>query len=176
MHSTIGHIFKGWDGKVYKVTAHDRSGYIVAEVGNPNNNRSISERAIGRTFHHQNYCSCIIGVEDVDGLNQEELDLLGVYDFFAYMAHIETSTKQEKVPPMWLCMNETARDQIRKDFATWYKERVPEAPQSQQEISKHLALCCTPEGFGKEITTWRRKELAFKQEREKGNPRAFFWE
>lgn len=57
-HDVIGHHFKAWDSKVYTVESHDHTGYWVAEVGNQSNRRSISERAIGRTFHHDKKCPC----------------------------------------------------------------------------------------------------------------------
>jgi hypothetical protein len=51
-HHTVGQTFKGWDGKFYYCDSYDSScGYWMTEVGNPDNRRNVSERAIGRTYH-----------------------------------------------------------------------------------------------------------------------------
>jgi hypothetical protein len=49
---TIGHKFKGHDGKVYLCDSYEpRYGYWMTEDGNLNNRRNVSERAIDTTFH-----------------------------------------------------------------------------------------------------------------------------
>ncbi len=59
-HHTIGHHFRGYDGKVYLIDYHGPSGYWIAELTSRTNRRSISERAIGRTFHHHlKTCPCM---------------------------------------------------------------------------------------------------------------------
>lgn len=51
-HETVGHNFKGWDGKVYFCDSYDpRIGFWMTEVGNTENRKNVSERAIGRTYH-----------------------------------------------------------------------------------------------------------------------------
>lgn len=48
----IGFRFKAWDGKIYVCESRDNAGLWMAEDGNPKNRRNVSERVIGRTFHH----------------------------------------------------------------------------------------------------------------------------
>lgn len=52
VHPVIGWNFAGYDGKFYYCDSYDpRIGFWVQEIGNPENRKNISERAIGRTFH-----------------------------------------------------------------------------------------------------------------------------
>lgn len=50
-HEVVGHTFKAWDGKTYLCDSYDeRIGFWMTEIGNPNNRRNVSERAIGGAF------------------------------------------------------------------------------------------------------------------------------
>lgn len=47
----IGRRFLGWNGETYVCASHTQAGYIMVNECNANDERCISERAIGRTFH-----------------------------------------------------------------------------------------------------------------------------
>jgi len=50
-HETVGHNFRSWDGVWFCDSYDPRIGYWMTEVGNKQNRKNVSERAIGRTFH-----------------------------------------------------------------------------------------------------------------------------
>lgn len=55
-HHTVGHDFMGYSGKNkcsarYYCYSHDASGYNLVNRADPEDDKNISERAIGRTFH-----------------------------------------------------------------------------------------------------------------------------
>lgn len=47
----IGKNFKGYDGKTYYCESLANNGYWMVEIGNPENRRNVTDRAIGSTFH-----------------------------------------------------------------------------------------------------------------------------
>ena len=50
--TNIGKRFLGWNGETYICADyHDMAGYIMVNESDPSDERCISERAIGRTFH-----------------------------------------------------------------------------------------------------------------------------
>jgi hypothetical protein len=51
-HDTVGHKFRSWDGNIYFCDSYDpRIGFWMTDVGNPDNRKNVSERAIGRSYH-----------------------------------------------------------------------------------------------------------------------------
>lgn len=58
-HETVGHCFQGCWGvhtRIFYCDSYDpRIGFWMVELGNPENRRNVSERAIGRTFHRCDY-------------------------------------------------------------------------------------------------------------------------
>jgi hypothetical protein len=47
----IGTLWLGWNGETYICADHTRYGYTMVNESDPNDERCISERALGRTFH-----------------------------------------------------------------------------------------------------------------------------
>ena len=57
-HATIGHDFKGWNKELYVCNGWVKDqGFWMVNLNNPQDNHCISERAIGRTYHHA-WASC----------------------------------------------------------------------------------------------------------------------
>lgn len=57
MSYPIGHDFSH-EGRRWRCESHDRSGYWMVDTDDATQRRNISERAIGRTFHHQRAWRC----------------------------------------------------------------------------------------------------------------------
>jgi hypothetical protein len=51
-HWAIGHLYRGWDGKVYYCDSYEHpQGFWMTEVDNESNRRNVSFLAVGGTFH-----------------------------------------------------------------------------------------------------------------------------
>lgn len=179
MSNTIGHLFKGYDSKIYRVTEHDpRIGYWLEELGNPENRKDISERAIGRTFHHHKMCECSTGLEYPDGLTAEEYELLSVFDAGAFDLARASSRDRNEIPPMWLCMSDEARQEAREQYlaklieqGVFSKGKTLEDAQrfinSRVWYNEATEVACL-------VSLWRKAEAEAKNQRKAGNPRAYF--
>lgn len=54
-HEVVGHDFDGWasDSPYFCDSYEPRRGYWMTDISNKENRRNVSERAIGRTYHHR---------------------------------------------------------------------------------------------------------------------------
>lgn len=79
--------------------------------------------------------------------------------------------KTGSIPPAWLCCSTTAREEARKEALDLMRESLG------YDISfveaERLARVSLPQNL---IDAWKAYELALKQARAEGNPRAFFAE
>lgn len=179
MSSVIGHLYSGWDGKTYRVTEHDpRTGYWIEELGNPENRRDISERAIGTNFHHHKMCECNTGLEYPEGLTTEEYALLSVFDAGAFDLYRAECRDRDVIPPMWLCMSDEARQECREKFLAKLIEKGlfdegKKLEDAQRYLDAQVWYNDGPE-IARTVNLWRQAEAGMKRERKAGNPRAYF--
>lgn len=108
--------------------------------------------------------------QDLSGFTTEELDLLTVFNCYAYMLHKVNAKINGSIPPCWLTMNNKARDRIRQAFFLAYKT---DAYSNLVEFENSLNGSCTPEMMIF-VAYWRMVELEAKQARDAGDPLAFF--
>lgn len=174
--SPIGHYYKAWDGKFYVVESQDKNGYNVVELGNPDERRSISERAIGRTFHHDRMCHCHTAIEAVEGLTAEELELLGPFDCAAYDLARENAKAEGNVLPMWLCWSDEARQEARDNLVKLLSQHAEDVTDEETaRMAVNRSVLFGDKTVGKGVTLWRKAEAERKQARAEGcNPGAYF--
>ena len=178
MSDTIGHLFKAWDGKVYRITERDQNGFWIEELGNAENRRNISTRAVGRTFHHDRWCECDTGLKYPEGLTTKEYALLSVFDAGAYDMHRAECRDNDVIPPMWLCMSDEARQEAREKFhAKLIDLGMIKESKSLEDCQRYLNAQVWYNGapdLAEKVSLWREAEAGMKREREGGNPRAYF--
>jgi hypothetical protein len=91
------------------------------------------------------------------------------YDWFRLKAQGEGQT-----PPCWLCLSGEAKNEAQVGLADWLtRELKPIIPftveTAEAYIQKHMVDTLAPK-----VELWKKAELAMKEHREEGNPRAFF--
>jgi len=170
----VGHLYRGWGG-TYWVVEHDPAvGFWLAELGEPSRRRDISERAIGRTYHHHPDCPCSTGVDFPEGLTADELAQLTVFDAVVFdLARSES----QAILPAWLCMSAEARESARERFVEWGRARglVEAGAEQVRAWLNGLVRHGGAPALSRAVSAWRRVESELKRSRLAGNPGAFFF-
>ena len=103
----------------------------------------------------------------------EELSQFTLTNCLAFDLVRVESKNSGKIPPCWLCMSEEARSEARQKLAEWFSNQgghsihADDLPRSLQHLEKPMQT---------QILQWQNAELAMKEARLEGNPRAFFAE
>jgi hypothetical protein len=89
----------------------------------------------------------------------------------AYDAHRSTATS---IAPCWLCMSEESKLDCRKKAVDWMNANIkPTIPINLDNLE---VVCERMFGhvIGQQVEKWMAAELLAKEQREAGNPQAFF--
>jgi hypothetical protein len=108
-------------------------------------------------------------------LSSEEENLLTPFNCFVFSLALKENKDEGKIIPCWLVTSEEARERYRErafDQMNIYNMKV-----SNEEIEDFVIRFIQKDVVGKQLfEDWIECELAFKQARAEGNPRAFFAE
>jgi len=95
---------------------------------------------------------------------------MGAFD----LARQQAKVNSKKIPA-WLCTSEEVRQEYRKKFIEWLNKLVqpfvPFDPNHPEIVETYLAKHTNTAHL---VQLWIKMETTLKEEREKGNPTAFF--
>ncbi len=108
-------------------------------------------------------------------LTDEERALLSLYDFMAFMMHVEILKKNGTTALCWLAMSDEARKGVREDFfARMAFEHLKHHDEALTQDRLNDLIENQREHWTPFIQQWVDAETEMKQQRADGNPKAFF--